>query len=107
MVTQEVIALAGRSSASQCPRWSTVPVVSSRVAVIISVVAAILAFGAVAIEFTVSHGRADLFWFLAAVLLLMSSYALRRYARSILTECKPWMRNPRGGSSGVVCGQWS
>ena len=65
------------------------PVVSSRVAVIISVVAAVLAVGAVAIEFTVSHGRADLYWFLAAVLLLMSSYALRRYARSVLTERQP------------------
>lgn len=55
-----------------------------RVVKLISAAAAVLAVAALVIELTVSHGRADLFWFLFAVFLLVSSYALRHHARSVL-----------------------
>lgn len=49
-----------------------------------SVVFAVLGVIALVIEFTVSHGWADLFWFLFAVLLLASSYALQHHSRTVL-----------------------
>lgn len=58
-------------------------VVRRRVAKTTSVVTAGLAVAALVIELTVSHGPADLFWFLFAVLLLVSSYALRHHARTL------------------------
>jgi TRAP-type mannitol/chloroaromatic compound transport system permease small subunit len=58
-------------------------VVRPRVAKTISVVTAGLAGAALVIELTVSHGLADLFWFLFAVLLVIASYALRHHARTL------------------------
>jgi hypothetical protein len=51
---------------------------------LISAAAGLLAVAALVIELTVSHGWADMFWFLFAVFLLVSSYALRHHARSQL-----------------------
>ena len=71
---------------TRSPRLPGVPTtaaVGTRAAKVISTVAAVLAIVALAIELTVSHGWADLFWFLFAALLLVSSYALQHYARAV------------------------
>ncbi len=71
---------------TRSPRLPGVPTTEAagaRAAKVISAAAAVLATVALAIELTVSHGWADLFWFLFAALLLVSSYALQHYARSV------------------------
>lgn len=71
---------------TRSPRLPGVPTTEAagaRAAKVISAATAVLAMVALAIELTVSHGWAGLLWLLFAALLLLSSYALQHYARSI------------------------
>lgn len=71
---------------TRSPRLPGVPTtaaVDTRAAKVISAVAAVLAMVALGIELTVSHGWADVFWFLFAALSLVSSYALQHHARTV------------------------
>jgi len=71
---------------TRSPRLPGVPTTEAagaRAAKVISAATAVLAMVALAIELTVSHGWADLFWFLFAALLLVSSYALQHYTRTV------------------------
>lgn len=83
---------------TRSPRLPGVPTaaVGTRAAKVIAAVAAVLAMVALAIELTVSHGWADLFWFLFAALLLVSSYALQHYARTVT------IYRDRDGTSGTA-----
>ena len=65
------------------PGVRTTEAPGARAAKVISAATAVLAMVALAIELTVSHGWADIFWFLFAALLLVSSYALQHYARAV------------------------